>query len=65
MNQCSILKTAFQELIDNDQDVIYIDVNGSEEYCIVSFLESLSPKGTYIERIYYQGFFFVIGFSTP
>ena len=63
MNQCIILKTACQELIDNDQGSIYVKLNSSEFNCIVSFLESLSPEGTDISWIYYQGFFFGITFA--
>ena len=63
MNQCIILKTACQELIDNDQGSNYVELNSSEYNCIASFLESLSPKGTDISWIYYQGFFFEITFA--
>jgi hypothetical protein len=65
IGQCPILKTTCQELIDNDLDSITKDINTSEANCITSFLESLSPKGTHISLIYYQGFFFEIGFIVP
>ncbi len=60
INQCLILKTACQELIGNNQDLFEIEINSSEFNCITSFLESLSPEGTVISLIYYQGFFFEI-----
>ncbi len=63
MNQFSILKTACQELVENDQDSIRIQLNSSEFNCIATLLESLSSEGTDISWIYYQGFFFDIAFS--
>lgn len=63
MSQCIILKTACQELIDNDQGSNYVKLIRNEYYCIDSFLESLSPDDTRISWIYYQGFFFGITFA--
>ena len=62
INQCPILKTTYQELIDNNQDSRKIELNSSEYNCISSFLESLTPKPD-ISWVYYQGFFFHITFS--
>ncbi|MFW9856529.1 MAG: hypothetical protein ACFFFG_15870 [Candidatus Thorarchaeota archaeon] len=62
INRCMILKTACQDLIENDQDLIEIKINGSELTCITSFLESLSPQGAGTSLIYYQGFYFEIAF---
>ncbi len=62
INQCPILKTTCQELIDNNQDSRKIELNSSEYNCISSFLESLTPKPD-ISWVYYQGFFFHITFS--
>ena len=64
MNQCSILKTACQELVENDQDSIRIQLNSSEFNYISLFLESLYPEGTDIDLIYYLGFYFDIVFSS-
>ena len=64
MNLCIVLKTACQELIDNDQSSNYVKLIRSEYQCIDSFLESLSPDDTRISWIYYQGFFFGITFVT-
>jgi hypothetical protein len=63
MNHCIILKTACQELIDNDQGSNYVKLNSSEYNCIASFLESLSPDNTDISWIYYLGFYFGITFA--